>query len=133
VATRRISHDVISDINITPFTDVVLVLLIIFLISTPLFMMEGLRTDLPALNRQSQTASQKPTFITISITATGSVTLNDKPCPIHQLTPLLTEMIKSNPESILKIGADDETLYDIIVKVIDSARAAGIERYVLVQ
>ncbi len=130
---RRISHEVISDINITPFTDVVLVLLIIFLIATPLLMMEGLKIDLPSQNKQAVTAAKKPTFITVSITANGSITVNDKPCQLSELTPLLQQMIKSDPESVLTIGADEETLYERVVKVIDSARAAGVEKYVLVK
>ena len=128
---RRISHEVISDINITPFTDVVLVLLIIFLIATPLLMMEGLRTDLPAKSKEAGSAAAAPKFINLSITENNSITVNGDPCNLSQLTPLLKEMIKKNPESILTIAAEPETLYDTVVQVIDSARAAGIEKYVL--
>jgi biopolymer transport protein TolR len=130
---RRISHEVIADINITPFTDVVLVLLIIFMVSTPLLMLEGMRTDLPTQSKQPLTKDKEPSFINISITENGSVTLNGKPCPISQLTPLLEQMLKRTPDSIVTIGADAETLYDTVVKVIDSARAAGVIRYVLAQ
>lgn len=129
---RRISEEIVADINITPFTDVVLVLLIIFLIATPLLMLEGLKTDIPALNRQPAPV-QQTTFITIAITAAGAVTVNGQPCPMGQLTPLLQQLIRSNPESVVSIGADPETLYDDVVKVVDSSRAAGIFKYVLQQ
>ena len=129
---RRISEEIITDINITPFTDVVLVLLIIFLIATPLLMLEGLKTDIPARNRQPATA-QQTTLITVSITAAGAVTVNGQPCSISQLTALLQQLIRSNPDSVVSIGADPETLYDDVVKVVDSSRAAGIFKYVLQQ
>ena len=131
MAARRIDHEVDVDINITPFTDVVLVLLIIFMIATPLLMLEGMRTNLPSQNKQPETTTKEEAFITISIDVKGLVTVDGKPCPLTQLTPLLRQMIKENPQRVVAIGADAETLYDSVVKVIDSARAAGIERYVL--
>ena len=130
---KRIHHEITADINITPFTDVVLVLLVIFLIATPLLLMEGLRTDLPSRNQASQPVVQKTTFITIAIAESGAVTVNGQPCPIERLTPLLRQLIASNPDSIATIGAEPEALYDDLVRVIDGARAAGVMRYVLVK
>jgi biopolymer transport protein ExbD len=127
---RRVSHEVIADINITPFTDVVLVLLIIFMVATPLLMLEGMRTDLPKQSKQPVTQHQD-TFINISIAENGSVTVNGKPYQMSELTALLAQMLQSDPNGVVTIGADAETLYDIVVKVIDSARAAGVTRYVL--
>jgi biopolymer transport protein ExbD len=128
---ERDSHNMIVDINIAPFTDVVLVLLIIFMVATPLLMMEGLRVELPAAKRQAETVEKEDMFITISITRDGTVFVDGKKCGIDQLKLILQQLIKINPNSIVTIGAEPEALYDTVVQVVDSARAAGVSRYVL--
>ncbi|MCX5886204.1 MAG: biopolymer transporter ExbD [Proteobacteria bacterium] len=130
---RQSSHDVIADINITPFTDVVLVLLIIFMIATPLLIQAGIKVDLPATKRQTSTAEKQEVFITISISADGSISLDGQKYPINNINPILQQLMKINPSSIVAIGGEPDASYDTVVQVLDIARAAGVTKYVLVK
>ena len=130
---RQSSHDVIADINITPFTDVVLVLLIIFMIATPLLIQAGIKVDLPMTKKQTSTAQKQEVFITISISADGSISLDGQKYPIDNIEPILQQLMKINPNSIVAIGGEPEASYDTVVQVLDIARAAGVTKYVLVK
>jgi len=130
---RQSSHDVIADINITPFTDVVLVLLIIFMIATPLLIQAGIKVDLPMTKKQTSTAQKQEVFITISISADGSISLDGQKYPIDNIEPILQQLMKINPNSIVAIGGEPDASYDTVVQVLDIARAAGVTKYVLVK
>ena len=130
---RQSSHNVIADINITPFTDVVLVLLIIFMIATPLLIQAGIKVDLPMTKKQTSTAQKQEVFITISISADGSISLDGQKYPIDNIKPILQQLMKINPNSIVAIGGEPEASYDTVVQVLDIARAAGVTKYVLVK
>ena len=130
---RQSSHDVIADINITPFTDVVLVLLIIFMIATPLLIQAGIKVDLPVTKKPTGTAEKQEVFITIAISADGSISLDGQKYPIDNIEPILQQLMKINPNSIVAIGGEPEASYDTVVQVLDIARAAGVTKYVLVK
>ncbi|MGV8073393.1 MAG: ExbD/TolR family protein [Syntrophobacteraceae bacterium] len=130
---KRSSYDAIADINITPFTDVVLVLLIIFMIATPILMIEGLRINLPAEKKQVSAAEKEDVFVSISISAEGAVFVDGQERPLSELKPILQQMAELDPNSIVAIGAHPDTLYESVVRVVDIARAAGVARYVLVK
>jgi biopolymer transport protein ExbD len=128
---KRDNNNMIVDINITPFTDVVLVLLIIFMVATPLLMMEGMKVELPAAREQAESAEQEDVFIAVSIAKDGAIFVDGRECGIDQLKVILQQLIKINPDGIVTIGADPEAIYDTVVQVVDAARAAGVSKYVL--
>jgi biopolymer transport protein TolR len=130
---RHSSYNVIADINITPFTDVVLVLLIIFMIATPLLIQSGIKVDLPVTKKQSNAAEKQEVFITISISADGSISLDGQKYPIDKIKPVLQQLMKINPNSVVAIGGEPDASYDMVVHVVDIARAAGVTKYVLVK
>jgi biopolymer transport protein ExbD len=130
---RQSSHDVIADINITPFTDVVLVLLIIFMIATPLLIQAGIKVDLPVTKKQTGSTEKQEVFITISISADDSISLDGQQYPIEKIKPILEQLMKINPNSIVAIGGEPDASYDTVVHVVDIARAAGVTKYVLVK
>jgi biopolymer transport protein ExbD len=129
----RHSPDVIADINITPFTDVVLVLLIIFMIATPLLMLEGIKVVLPVSKKQTDTVVTDNVTITISILAQGDILLDGQKYSLGQLRSALQQSMKADQNTIVAIGAEPDTMYDRVVQVIDAARAAGVSKYVLVR
>jgi biopolymer transport protein TolR len=131
VKQRRNGHNLISDINITPFTDVVLVLLIIFLMAIPMLMQMGIELDMPSVTRETNTAENETVFIPIFISAEGGIFLDNQEYPVEKIKPLLQQLIEIDPESVVSISADPKASYDRMVQVIDLARAAGITRYVL--
>jgi len=128
---KRNGRDMIADINITPFADVVLVLLIIFMIATPMLIQMGIKLDMPDVSRQASSGEKETVFITLSISADGSISLDNQKYPIGRIKPLLQQLTQIDPESVVSISADPKASYERMVQVIDLARAAGVTRYVL--
>ena len=126
---RQSSHDIIADINITPFTDVVLVLLIIFMIATPLIVRSGVKVNLP----KAQTSkSEEDNFLTISIDAHENVFLDDKKISVDDLRRLVESRVQQQPGVIVRVNGDKNIKYDIVVKILEATRNAGAARYLLV-
>lgn len=128
---RPDNHNVIADINITPFIDVVLVLLIIFMITASLLIQTGMKVDMPGLTKQTVPGENEEAFITISISADGSISLDNQKYPINEIMPILQQLMRLDPNSIVAINGDPDASYDTVVQVVDIARAAGVTKYVL--
>lgn len=128
---RRIKHgdEVMAEINITPFTDVVLVLLIIFMIATPLIVKSAVKVNVPKV-QTSQPAEEK--FLTISIDAHENIFLDDKKVSVDDLRRLVEARVRQQPGIVVRVNGDKSIKYDIVVKVIDATRGAGAARYLLV-
>ena len=128
---RRKKHgdEVMAEINITPFTDVVLVLLIIFMIATPLIVRSGVKVNLP----KAQTSkSEEDKFLTISIDAHENVFLDDKKISVDDLRRLVESRVQQQPGVVVRVNGDKSIKYDIVVKILEAARNAGAARYLLV-
>ena len=114
----------ISGINITPFTDVVLVLLVIFMIATPLLIRSEIKVNLPR-TASAETATQN---IEITIDAAGTVYLQGAPVGIPQLPSALAAELKRRPGWPVIIKGDREVRYDLVVRVLDIARSSGVAK-----
>jgi biopolymer transport protein TolR len=126
---RRFDDDTMAQINITPFTDVVLVLLIIFMIATPIIVGSGIKIHLP----KAQTSKPEDgRFITVSIDAQKNVYLDGRKVSISDLSRLVRERVEQQPGLVVKVNGDKTIQYNIIVQVLDVARQAGVARYLLV-
>ena len=116
---------VFADINITPLTDVVLVLLIIFIVTTPLIMQSGIKVRLPKAVT-SEMAPEKG--VTISIASDGKMFLNDKQVGVDDLIRLLPGAIAESTTKMVVINADADVPHGQVVAVLDAARQSGAER-----
>jgi biopolymer transport protein ExbD len=114
-----------AGINITPFTDVVLVLLVIFMIATPLIIQSGMRVNLPAT---SAAEAQPEKSIVITIDAAGAVYLGKDHVMFDELRQRLTDMLARQPGSPVVVMGDRGLRYDIVIRVLDIARASGARR-----
>jgi biopolymer transport protein ExbD len=114
-----------SDINVTPMVDVMLVLLVIFIITAPLFT-HAIKLDLP--NAQSTPAPEKPDTISLSINGDGALFWNNEAIQQKDLDTKLTAVSKKNPQPELQLRADKSTRFEIIAQVMASAQASGITR-----
>jgi biopolymer transport protein ExbD len=130
---KRGEYNAIAGINITPFTDVVLVLLIIFMIATPLLMLEGIRINLPTVSDQSNPSEKEDVFVSISISADGTIYIDGQQRALNEIKPIFQQILKLDPDSIFAIGAHENTPYESVVRVVDIARSAGVVKYVLVK
>jgi len=129
---RRLrSQKLVSEINITPFTDVILVLLIIFMVTTPLIFRSSMRVQLP----QAAQGEEPPRNINIAIGANGEAALEDATYNLrYDLDVLkfkLASLAKKSADSSITINGDRDVKYDFVVKVMDVAKLAGIKHIVL--
>lgn len=128
---RPRSQRLVAEINITPFTDVILVLLIIFMVSTPLIFRSSLKVTLP----QSGTMQEPPRNIAVTINSAGEAFLeNTKYNLRYDLDILkfkLTALMKNAADSSITIDGDKTVKYEFVVKVIDIASGVGIRHIVL--
>jgi biopolymer transport protein ExbD len=117
-----------AEINITPFTDVVLVLLVIFMITTPLMLQPGIKLKLPDV-KAADTETGKT--INIMIDAAGGIYLNEKRTELAEIKATVSTRLISNPDMPVIVKADKEVKYDAVIQVIDAAKQAGAKRFAL--
>ena len=120
---------VMTEINITPFTDVVLVLLIIFMITTPLLMNSSIKIKLPRAGSVEAVPSDKN--ITIKITADGGLFLNDKAINSSGLERELVARLANNPDLVVVLNADRQIAYKEVISVLDMTKKAGVKKLAL--
>jgi len=114
-----------ADINVTPMVDVMLVLLVIFIITAPLFT-HAIKLDLPSA--QSAPAPEKPQTITVSIDAQGKLFWNDAPLAQPELGAKMAEAAKQNPQPEVQLRADKSTRYETIAQVMATAQTNGMTK-----
>jgi biopolymer transport protein TolR len=120
---RRISSSM-AEINIIPFVDVVLVLLLIFMLTAPM-MYRGIDVNLPK-------AAAKPTAVEermiLTLTKDRTLYLNEKPVSMSTLETQLRDAFKDRNDKVLYLKADAALAYGAVVETMDRVRRAGIER-----
>lgn len=123
VKTRK--QKLIAEINITPFTDVILVLLIIFMITTPLIGQASIKINLPQAAKATPLEAKKPTFITI--TDENLVYLDNLLVTNKELRNKIYFLHKDNPEGMVVLRADKLVRFKDIVNVLDILSDFGIK------
>lgn len=120
----------VSEINITPFTDVILVLLVIFMITTPLISESNIKLKLPqAKSGKPVDVQTKQAQVTISITSEGPIYLNEKVVTKKELIQKLTALTKENPEITVVLRSDRLVQFKDIVSVLDPLTELGITKF----
>ena len=119
----------LSEINITPLLDLAFVLLIIFVITTPL-LEQSINLKLPRGGAREKQLN-KSDIRTVEISNTGYYALDKRKLPLPQIISQLAGESRSNPNLVVYIRADKECRYDLVAQIIDGCQKYGITRYSL--
>jgi biopolymer transport protein TolR len=126
---RRRFYRPVSDINVTPFVDVMLVLLVVFMVTAPL-MTVAVPLDLPKTEARSVNQDKEP--LVVSIDVKGNVYLQEAPTELDDLVAKLKAITGSNPDARIFVRGDKGVSYGRIMEVMGSISAAGFNKVALV-
>ena len=118
-------EDVMSEINVTPLVDVMLVLLVIFILTVPV-LTHSVKVDLP--QTQKLNTAVDPKSISISVASDGSVYWNSKRIDNAQLETMLAEVAAQEQQTEIRLYGDRRVTYEEVVKIMAAAQRAGIEK-----
>jgi len=118
-------QDNISQINITPLVDVMLVLLIIFMVTAPI-LQQGVSVDLPEVTTAPLVGSEEQ--LVVIVTKDGKVQLNDTPMKVEELGRKLSAVMSVKPDRQVYLRADKNVSYGKVVEVMAAVRTAGVRK-----
>lgn len=116
-----------SEINVTPLVDVMLVLLIVFMITMPV-LTHSIPIQLPTASSEAKAKDEPTEPIRLTIDEKGGYFLGDKPTDLDTLTAELKLAKEHNPDVVLAIDADKAVVYDSVVQALNSAKDAGVSK-----
>ncbi|MFH1122785.1 MAG: protein TolR [Pseudomonadota bacterium] len=114
-----------SDINVTPFVDVMLVLLIIFMVTAPM-MMQGVEVNLPQTTTQSIKTKEDPLFLTVN--KKGEIFLENHAVKLDELEMKVQSIFKYRREKEILLRADKDIPYGFVIKVMAAVKGAGVTK-----
>ncbi|WP_018948634.1 biopolymer transporter ExbD [Thioalkalivibrio sp. ALMg11] len=118
-----------SDMNVIPLVDVMLVLLVIFIITAPVIT-HSVELDLPQAT--SEPADELPDSVTLSLDGSGDIYWNNDPVSLDQLPARLREMVADQPDVAIYLRADRDTRYEQLARVMAEVRQSGVGRMAFV-
>jgi biopolymer transport protein TolR len=115
----------LSEINVTPFVDVMLVLLIIFMVTAPM-LEQGIDVNLPQVAAKDITAKEEKVVLTI--TKKGEISINEHPVELSGLKENLEKIYENRINKEIFLRADETVSYGVVVKTMSEIKEAGIEK-----
>lgn len=114
----------LSEINVTPFVDVMLVLLVVFLVTAPM-LFRGIDVRVPRTETRTVQPEER---LVLTVTKEGAVFVGEQPITLARLERLLASLRQRNPKAAVFLRADERAAYGSVVKVMDIVKKAGIDR-----
>lgn len=122
------NDDVIADINVVPLVDIVLVVLIIFMVTAPMFIKPTINVNLPKAASGDQTT---PSKLNIAITADGRINLNGTFADEAAVQKASTEAVQKNPDIQAIISADKDVPHGKVIGVLDIVKGSGVKKFAI--
>lgn len=123
--TDSSDREAMSEINVTPLVDVMLVLLVVFIVTAPL-LTQAVRVDLPKTEKTEPAPDEH--VATVAIDAQGAITLNDQPQQPQTLEQQLRSLLQADPELIVQFQADEAVPYGRVAEAMAMTHRAGITK-----
>jgi biopolymer transport protein ExbD len=121
-------HGVVNDINVTPMVDVMLVLLIIFIVVTPM-LTKGVSVDrVKAKNPTAMAPADKDDAVVVAVTRDGKVYLGKEQMKSEELGPKIRDMIANRLDRTVYVNSDSRAKYGVVVEAVDNIRTAGVDQ-----
>ena len=127
--SNKSEQTAMSEINVTPLVDVMLVLLIVFIVTAPL-LMQAVQVKLP--KTAAVNPIKEPRTVQLSINAEGTVFVDQRPIHFDILEPELKKMLAQNPELGVQLHADESVRYGHVAQVMAAVQRAGIAKLAFV-
>ena len=124
-ATGRDSNDVVSEINITPLVDVMLVLMVTFIITAPM-LNNAVRINLPKTSVTAPASEVKN--VTVSVDASSKIFIDKREVPLATLEPELKALVGRDPDLALSLQADEGVPFRSVAKVIANIQRSGVSK-----
>lgn len=128
MAVKFTEDEPLSEINVVPLVDVVLVVLIIFMVTAPMFMKPSINVNLPKAASGDKTQAGQ---LNISITADGRLNLNGTFAAEETISKKAKELSEANPEVQAVISADKDVPHGRVVSVMDTVKSAGVKKFAI--
>ena len=121
-------NEPIANINVTPFVDIILVVLIIFMVTTPMIVQPSLEVQLP---KAVSSYDSHPSPLTITLNQEGQIDLNGEILTQDQLPQRVRAMSQTNPELQAVIAADKDLAHGHVITIIDIVKNAGVRKFAI--
>jgi biopolymer transport protein TolR len=128
---RRARRAPMSEINVTPFVDVMLVLLIIFMVTAPL-LTAGVQVDLPKSETPASADASQQQVLTVSVARDGRIYIQEAEIGLDEVGTKLTAIAKAGAEQTVYVRGDAQANYGALMQVMGKITAAGFQRISLV-
>jgi biopolymer transport protein TolR len=128
---KRMRRQPMAEINVTPFVDVMLVLLIIFMVTAPL-LTAGVPIDLPKSDASASADTSEKEPLIISVDGDGRLFLQETEITLEEIVPKLKAIAKGGADRVIYVRGDASANYGVLVRVMGRINAAGFQRISLV-
>ncbi len=118
----------ISEINVVPLVDIILVVLIIFMLTAPMIMKPSIKVNLPKAATGEQTVQ---TQLSVTIAANGGLTLNGKPADVTAISAEAADALQKNPDIQAVIAADKDVPHGTVVQILDLIKSVGVKKFAI--
>ncbi len=133
--TNNQGRTVLSEINVTPFVDVMLVLLIIFMVTTPI-LYQGVKVDIPKIESKPMPAAERGKKIVVTVTEDGEIYIDKQRYSLYQLREEIEKLVESKGKSLeeedIFLRADEDVSYGAVIQVMATLKNAGVEKLGLI-